>query len=117
MFVKIPKFVRISLKWSIFGFSKGEFEGWVVTVVGEERSECGGRMRGVVVGEFSDRKECGPVVLVVVREDSEVLFEDLVESFGLSISFWMVGSREVLGDLESFGDSREEMRGEFGSTI
>ena len=34
-----------------------------------------------------------PVVLLVVDENAKVLFKDLVDSFGLAVSFRMVGGR------------------------
>ena len=63
---------------------------WVVPFVGKERGGTGRCARSIVVSEFSEGKEWRPVVLLVVAKYLEVLFEGLVKSFSLSISFWMV---------------------------
>ena len=52
-------------------------------------------MRSVVVGEFSKWKKFGPIVLLVVAVDLEILFQSLVHSFGLTISFRMITGGEV----------------------
>ena len=45
-------------------------------VVGEERGQGGSRMFGVVVVELCQGEEAGPVCLLVVAVDSQVLFKD-----------------------------------------
>ena len=50
---------------------------------------CG--MDMVVVLELCEREEVGPVILPLIDEESEVLLEFLVHSFGLPISLWVVG--------------------------
>jgi hypothetical protein len=42
----------------------------------------------VVVGEFGHQWELIPVVLFVPREDTDELFELLVDALGLAISLW-----------------------------
>jgi hypothetical protein len=63
----------------------------VVSFVGKQRRSAGGCTQSVVVSKFSEGKERRPVVLLVVAEYTEVLFECLIESFSLSISFRMIG--------------------------
>ena len=48
---------------------------WVVSFVSEERGHTGSLTRCVVVGELSQRKQLGPVVLLVVAVGTEVLFK------------------------------------------
>ena len=45
-------------------------------VVGEERGQGGSRMFGVVVVEHRQGEEAGPVYLLAVALDSQVLFKD-----------------------------------------
>jgi hypothetical protein len=71
----------------------GEF--WVVTVVCEEQSGSGGRTLRVVVCELSDGEPVGPVVLLIVTMDAEVLLQRLIYAFGLTISLGVVARREV----------------------
>ena len=44
----------------------------------------------IIVGKFHHGKEVDPIFLLVVDCTPEILFEDLVDSFGLSISFGVV---------------------------
>ena len=45
-------------------------------VVGEERGQGGSRMFGVVVVELHQGEKAGPVGLLIVAIDSQVLFKD-----------------------------------------
>lgn len=54
----------------------------------------------VVVREFCKGQEIGPIVLLVVDVDAKVLFEDLVNAFGLSIGLRVVSCGEVRFDIE-----------------
>ena len=44
-------------------------------IVGKKRGKCSGRMLGVVVAEFCQWEKAGPVGLLVVCIDAEVLFQ------------------------------------------
>ena len=46
--------------------------GWVVTLISEERRYSGGHVGGIVVGKLCKRKELGPVVLLIVAVHLEV---------------------------------------------
>ena len=54
-------------------------------VVGEEGAEGSGRMFGVVVTEFCQRKETGPVGLLVVAVHSQVLLQHRIQPLRLAI--------------------------------
>ena len=57
-------------------------EVWVVSLVSEERGHTGSLARRIVVGKLSQRKQLGPVVLLVVAVGMEVLFEGLIDPLG-----------------------------------
>jgi len=59
--------------------------------VEEERRVPSGRVNLVVVLEFRKRQEPHPIILSLVGEESEILFQFLVDLFLLSISLWVVG--------------------------
>ena len=59
--------------------------------VKEERRVLSGRVNLVVVLEFHERQEPHPIILSLVGEESEILFQFLVDPFRLSISLWVVG--------------------------
>ena len=59
--------------------------------VKEERRVLSGRMNLVVVLEFRERQEPHPIVLSLVGEELEILFQFLVDLFCLSISLRLVG--------------------------
>jgi len=45
----------------------------------------------IVVLEFRERQEPHPIILSMVGEELEILFQFLVDLFRLSISLWVVG--------------------------
>ena len=67
--------------------------------------------------EFCERKEPGPLVGVTSTEDTEVGFDFLVGSLGLSISLRVVRSRESNVVFEDSGELLGECRGELGSSV
>ena len=69
-------------------------------------------MFGVVVGEFRHGEEAGPVGLLVVALDLQVLLEDGVEPFCLAICLGMEGGRPVGSDSQKFDESSPEVGGE-----
>ena len=72
----------------------------MVPFVGEEGCNAGGSVRSVVIGKLGERKKLGPVVLLLTAVYSDVLFECLVDSFGLSVRFRMVSGSVVHTDLK-----------------
>ena len=61
--------------------------------VEQERSLLCGRVDMVVVGELCEQKEVIPVILSFPDEDAYILFQFLVNPFGLSVGLWMIGGR------------------------
>ena len=59
--------------------------------VEEERRVLSGRVNLVVVLELRGWQEPHPIILSLVGEESEILFQFLVDPFCLSISLWVVG--------------------------
>jgi hypothetical protein len=73
----------------------GSVKGRIDNSVGSKGSHFDTGMVGVVVAELGDRKEAFPVVLLVVTVHADVLFDELVDSFGLTISLRVEGGRHV----------------------
>jgi len=67
----------------------------VVALVGEEGRNASRSTGRVVVSELGKWQEFGPVVLLVIAVDSEVLFQSLVRSFSLAVPFRMITRGEV----------------------
>ena len=61
--------------------------------VKEERRVLSGGVNLVVVLEFREWQEPHPIILSLVGEESEILFQFLVDPFHLSITLQVVGSR------------------------
>jgi len=59
--------------------------------VEEERRVLSRRVNLVIVLEFRERQKPHPIILSLVGEESEILFQFLVDLFRLSISLWVVG--------------------------
>ena len=84
----------------------------MVSVVGEERSLAGRGMDGVVVSELGEGEELLPVVLLVVAEGTQVLFEDLVDALGLAVGLWVERRGHVGLDVEESEEVSPEAGGE-----
>ena len=67
----------------------------MITFIGKERGDTGSGTRSIIVSEFGKRKQGMPVVLLVIAKYSEVLFQGLVGSFGLSVTFGMITGGKV----------------------
>ena len=84
----------------------------VVSLVSEERGHTGSLARCIVVGKLSQRKQLGPVVLLVVAVGAEVLFEGLIDLLSLTIPFRMIPRSEVEFYIKRCAEAAEEMRDE-----
>ncbi|KAF8624092.1 hypothetical protein AX17_007219, partial [Amanita inopinata Kibby_2008] len=89
----------------------------VVSLVGKEGRDTSSGTRRIVVGKFHKREELGPVVLLVVAEDAEVLLQSLVDAFGLTIAFGMIARCEVELHVKSSTNRVEEAGDELGALI
>ena len=69
-------------------------------------------MFGVIIREFRHGEEAGPVGLLVVAVDSQVLLEDGVEPLCLAICLGMEGGRPVGTDSQKLDESSPEVGGE-----
>ena len=67
----------------------------MIAFVTEKGCNTSGGGGSIIVSEFGKGKDLGPVILLVVTEDSEVLFQSLVKAFGLTIALWVVTRGEV----------------------
>src|SRR5882724_7626319 len=74
---------------------KGNFKFRVKALVGKEGSDCGFRLRSVVVCELCKGEKVDPVILLVIAVYTKVLLQDLIDPFGLAIGLWVVSSRKV----------------------
>ena len=62
----------------------------VVALIGEEGGYTSGSTRCVVVGEFHERKEFQPIVLLVVAVNPKVFLECLIGVLGLTIPLGVI---------------------------
>jgi hypothetical protein len=77
-------------------------EVWVITFVGKKGGNAGRGVRSIVVGKLRDGQEFGPIVLLVIAIDPEILLKGLVCPFGLSIAFWMITRGKVESHVQCF---------------
>ena len=78
-------------------------------VIGEKRGQGSGRMLRVVVGEFSQREEAGPVGLLVVAVHAKVLFQHRVKPLSLPIHLRVKCRRPVGPNPTELQETRPEM--------
>ena len=74
----------------------------VIALIGKEGGYARGSTRCVVVGEFRERKEFRPIVLLVVAVDPKVLLECLVGMLGLTIPLGVITGGEMQAHVQSF---------------
>ena len=89
----------------------------MVALVSEEGAYTGGSVRSVVVSEFSEGKECGPIILLVGNVVSEILFEGLINPFGLPIAFRVITGSEVELNRKRLTESAKKCRNKFQSLV
>ena len=89
----------------------------VVAFVRKERGDTSGIIDGVVVCELGHREERRPVVLLVGAEDTEDLFEGLVNSLSLSVGFRVISGGEVQVHIQCFSEGPEEDRNKLGAAV
>ena len=64
---------------------------WIKPIISEEWRDLGGGMLSVVVRKFRERENVKPVVLLIVAEGPQILFEDLVDPFRLTVRLRVEG--------------------------
>ena len=74
----------------------------VIAFIGKEGGYARGGTRRIVVGEFHERKEFRPIVLLVVAVDPEVLLKCLVGTLGLTIFLGVITGGEMQAHVQSF---------------
>lgn len=104
---KFARAIRCNVAFGVDG------NRWVVAFVREKGGNPRSCVRCVVIREFREREQIGPVVLLIGAINADVLFEGLVGSFGLSIAFWMITRCEVKADVEQFSEGAEKVGNEF----
>jgi len=77
----------------------------------------GGRMNLVVVLEFCKWQEPHPIILFLVGEESEILFQFLVDPFRLSISMRVVGCGSCQLNSKQLVEFPGEFHYELGTSI
>ena len=109
-----PKALNIRI--SCWG--RGIRGGWeqrhprVEPVVGEKRAQSGGRMLRIVIAEFCHGEEAGPVGLLVVAIDAQVLFQHRIEPLRLAIRLGMERRGPVGADPTQLQQPTPEVRSE-----
>ena len=81
-------------------------------VIGEERRECGSRVPRIVVRKLCQGKEIGPISLLIVAINAQVLFKVKVQALRLAVRLWMECCGPVCTDAQEFDESSSEVGGE-----
>ncbi len=89
----------------------------VSSIQDEERALARCAVDPIVVCEFCERQPVGPVVLSIVNEDSEILLNLLVNSFGLAIRLRMPGGRCIWRDIKQSVKLLHELGDELRSSV
>ena len=81
-------------------------------VVCVERAEGSSRMLGVFIGKLGQRKEAGPVGLLVVTIHPQVLLQHRIQPLRLAIRLGVEGGRAVGMNAQKFQKTAPEVRSE-----
>jgi len=85
--------------------------------VSEERGNASSGAQSIIVSEFCQREEFGPIVLLIIAIDSNVLFQGLICSFSLSVSFGVITRGEVELHIQSCSERLEEVGYKLGASV
>ena len=89
----------------------------MVPLVSEEWCRPSGRAFSIVVSELGNREPTGPVVLLEITVNVEVLFQGLIYAFCLTICLWMITGGEVQADPEKHAERVEKVGDELGASV
>jgi hypothetical protein len=89
----------------------------VVALVGEERRNACGSAWSIIVRELCERQEFGPIVLLIVGINPQVLLKRLVHLLSLSVPFRMLARGEVEVDVKGFTQRAEKVGDELQSPV
>ena len=89
----------------------------VITFIGKEQGGTSSSIGGIIVREFCKGQEVGPVVLLIISVDSEILFQGLIGAFGLPIAFQVISGGEVMHHVEGFTEGLEKEQHKFHAPV
>jgi len=89
----------------------------MVTFVSEERGNASSGIQSIIVSEFHQQEEFGPIVLLIVAIDSNILFQGLIHSFSLSISFGVITGGKMELHIQSCSERSEEVGYKLGALV
>ena len=86
--------------WQLAAHSLRKIKPWYGSYQEFKGGKAGGGIGPGVVHKLSHRQEQGPVVLLKIAVDSEVLFQPLVGTLQLSICLGVIHGADVLCDVQ-----------------
>jgi len=89
----------------------------MITFVSEERGDASSGAQSIIVSELHQREEFGPIVLLIIAIDSNVLFQGLIRLFGLSIGFGVITRGEMELHIQSCSERAEEVGYKLGASV
>jgi len=89
----------------------------MVNFVSKERGNASSGAWSIIVSEFCQGEEFGPIVLLVIAIDSNVLFQGLICLFSLSIGFRVITRGEMELHIQSCSERPEEVGYKLGASV
>ena len=74
----------------------------MVSFIGKKQGDSHGGIRGIIISKLGDGEQIRRIVLLVVVVYSEVLFQSLIHSFGLSIALGVITGGKVEFHVQGF---------------
>jgi hypothetical protein len=89
----------------------------VISLVGVEGGDLRGVVGCIVICEFCEGEQLGPVGLLVVAVHVQILLQCLIDTLGLSVSFWVITGRKAQLHVKSHAKRAGEMGDEFRAVV
>ena len=89
----------------------------MVSLISEEWSRPGGCAFSIVVSKLGNREPMGPVIMLEITVNAEVLFRGLVYSFCLTVCLGMIARSEVQTDSEECAKRTEKVGDKLGTSV
>ena len=89
----------------------------MITFVSKERGNTSSGARSIIISKFHQREEFGPIVLLIIAINSNVLFQGLICLFSLSVSFRMITGGEVEFHIQGCSEGLEEVGYKLRATV
>jgi len=89
----------------------------MITFVSKERCNASSGAQSIIASEFHQREEFRPIVLLIIAIDLNILFQGLIHSISLSVSFGVITGGKMELHIQSCSERPEEVGYKLGASV